>query len=313
METPIKMDDFGSTPVFLACLNWALLLCTWWENRSILTLQCAFMLLNLVVVSGSRKRWIYCQLVDYMPPTTFYGNQKQPLKHGNLLLCDLYWFVHITNAIQDLSWVKYSAIESGSFFEDPVLRCRIFGFQGGSRSLHFTISPRDQSWKHLKTPQPLKGYQRIAKVAMSSMQSANIKNIGPHVTAAQQPGDVKWLDHRQVIQTMNRPNMVQNDVQDKTHAWQIWISQPTRICVAKKFWKGFLTSPWKVQFWPSSNELKLKWDDFFGLEARFWTPWKLMKPLASLYEHWQASLQGQWNFQSSFDFETAWKNFQSVR
>ena len=23
---------------------------------------------------------IYCQLGDYMPPTTFYGNQKQPLK-----------------------------------------------------------------------------------------------------------------------------------------------------------------------------------------------------------------------------------------
>ena len=28
-----------------------------------------------MVVSGS----IYCQLGDYMPPTTFYGNQKQPL------------------------------------------------------------------------------------------------------------------------------------------------------------------------------------------------------------------------------------------
>ena len=25
---------------------------------------------------------IYCQLGDYMPPTTFYGNQKQPLKHA---------------------------------------------------------------------------------------------------------------------------------------------------------------------------------------------------------------------------------------
>ena len=89
------------------------------------------------------------------------------------------------------------------------------------------------------------------------MQSEKKKNIGPHVTAAQQPGDVKWLDHRQVIQTMDRPNMVQNDVQDKTHAWQIWISpRPHGEMRCKKVLvQGFLTSPWS-KVWPSSLDTK---------------------------------------------------------
>lgn len=71
----------------------------------------------------------------------------------SLQICQLMRLVRIKLAIEDVFWLKYSAIESWS------------------------------------------------------------------VTDQRPPGDVKWLDHCQVIQTVDRPNMVQNDVQDKTHAW----------------------------------------------------------------------------------------------
>ena len=51
--------------------------CEWTLGFTVNQLRCS------MVVSGSPSRQnisgIYCQLEDYMPPTTFGGNQKQPL------------------------------------------------------------------------------------------------------------------------------------------------------------------------------------------------------------------------------------------
>ena len=41
---------------------------------------------------------IYCQLGDYMPPTTFYGNQKQPLNQ-RILVWLLFYCVMVSDRI----------------------------------------------------------------------------------------------------------------------------------------------------------------------------------------------------------------------
>ena len=53
--------------------SWAFLAWQPWHGRDVFALY----------ISG-----IYCQLGDYMPPTTLYGNQKQPLMYSYRLVSD---------------------------------------------------------------------------------------------------------------------------------------------------------------------------------------------------------------------------------
>ena len=65
---------------------------------------------------------IYCQLGDYMPPTTFYGNQKKPLKKPNehFLVSSLRRSLHLNvlymSLIKDRRWKKNRSL--GSSFGD---------------------------------------------------------------------------------------------------------------------------------------------------------------------------------------------------